>query len=96
MTHHRALGGNYHRNIVGIADTITYLSSTPEAAKKIIDRHDIDYAIVCLNADTYASYADGYPESITAMLVNKNPPDFAKLVRDDLEDGAFLIYRFKN
>lgn len=47
LSHHSVLAGPYHRAETPILDTLRAGSGTPEEAREVIARQDIDYVVVC-------------------------------------------------
>ena len=47
LSDHSVLSGPYHRAEVPILDTLRAGSGAPEEARAVIDRHKIDYVVVC-------------------------------------------------
>lgn len=91
-TSHRALSGNYHRNIKGISAQIHLATSSPEKAYEIMKSSSVDYVHFC------------HPSPETHNLVKENNDGlYARLLRGDvptyltpaltLEDGVVTIYK---
>ena len=95
-THHRALGGNYHRNVEGISDMIKILRGSADQVEPLLRKHGADYVYVCSSNRSYTFFKDNYPEGLVADLIDSETPVFMELIRGDLENGAVKIYRVLN
>ena len=60
MTKHRALSGNYHRNIGGISAQINIATSHPDVALDLLRHNGVNYVLFC------------YPSVEVEMLINEN------------------------
>ncbi len=92
-THHRALSGNYHRNVSGLADGIAIMRNPTETALSLLKKHDAEYFLTCEFSERYRAHAKAYPDSLTAKIMSNDLPAFVTPLQEDLEGGAVRIYR---
>ncbi len=93
-THHRALSGNYHRNVDGIVSNIRIFTSPPQAARREIMQSGVDYIHVCIGAEDSLSLADYNPEGLMAQLIAGKAPDYLTLLWSG-SGGSVSIYGVK-
>ena len=96
QTHHRALDGNYHRNVEGIKTSIDIFTSPPERAGELIRRHKVDYIYFCRTTRETTLFADHAPNGLMAKLLDGNAPGYLMPAGPDFGDGAVTIYKVIN
>ncbi len=98
LTHHSALAGNYHRNIVGISESIKMVKATPDVAFPLIRDNKIDYVLFCNTAKDADDSETTTPEaelSLAGALFAGIVPDYLEPVTEPMEDGLVYIFRVK-
>jgi len=91
QTSHHILGGNYHRNIIGVTDTIYFYTGSKEQALTIIQKHGIDYIHICRSSGELARLTRYSDDSFAARLKAGEPVDFFDVIFES-EDGENVIY----
>ena len=93
FTPHRALSGNYHRNIAGISAQIKIATSNPNDSVLILRQHNVDYVHFCRPSLETESLLNENPNGLYGMLQAGNVPHYLEAAVPDIEDGAVSIYR---
>lgn len=75
-TGHRALTGNYHRNLEGISAAIDIFASSPERAKALMNARRISYLVFCKGVSGSEVYREKAPEGLIAQLEDGYRPDW--------------------
>lgn len=92
-THHRALSGNYHRNIAGISQQIKISISDPSVSKALLREAGVDYLHFCRVTKEADILVEENEDGLFSALMNDSVPDYLVPATDALEDGAVSIYR---
>lgn len=74
LTHHNAVIGPYHRNARQILDVMLAWRGTPENARATVERHRIDYVLICPNLSESTVYRVEAPRGFYSQLVNGKVP----------------------
>ena len=91
-TDHRALSGNYHRNIAGISAQIHLATSAPDQSYDILKTTGSDYLHFCKASPETNNLVKENKDGLYAQLSEGNVPDFLSpaLV---FEEGNVVIYK---
>jgi len=92
-THHRAINGNYHRNVEGIKLSIDIFTSLPEKSGELLKENKIDYLHLCRTTRETTQLVDHSPEGLIAHLNAGNIPDYLAPIGLDLEEGSVTLYK---
>ena len=89
-THHRAMGGAYHRNVRGNMNALEALLAPPDEARRLARAAGVDLVAACDGLIDLASYATERPGSLAALLVAHDPPAWLERVPTQ---GPWRVYR---
>lgn len=95
-TEHRALNGNYHRNVEGIKASIDIFISPPKKSGVLLKKYNVDYLHFCRTTRETTSLTDYSPDGLFASLANGDVPNYLGPIGPDLEDGSVTIYKVIN
>jgi hypothetical protein len=94
VTHHRALGGPYHRNGQAIADSMNAFRGSPEQGRAIINKHRSDYLLICPHMNQATIFRARAPQGFYAQL--ERGAEFEWLEPIDLgKDSPLKMWRVK-
>lgn len=91
-TDHRALSGNYHRNIAGISAQIHLATSAFDKSYEILKTTGSDYLHFCKASPETSNLIKENKDGLYAQLSEGNVPDFISPVLV-FEDGNVVIYK---
>ena len=74
VTHHDAVAGPYHRNGAAILDVMRSFRGSPEHARQVVARRDIDYVLICPNMSESTIYRSVAPRGFYAQLARGRAP----------------------
>ena len=77
------LAAPYHRAQNAILDAHRIFAGSPEAAKAILERRNIDYVLLCTTSTVRLITGEKYPDSLTALLESDTPPTWLDQVASD-------------
>jgi hypothetical protein len=89
-THHRAMGGAYHRNVRGNVTALETLLAPPDEARRLAKAAGVDYVAACDGLVDLDSYATERPRSLAARLVAHDAPGWLEPVP---VEGPWRVYR---
>lgn len=89
------LAAPYHRAQNAILDTHAIFSGSPDAARPILQRRNIDYVMLCVSSTVRLVTGDLYPGSLVDALENDTPPDWLEPVITG-QTGFLRIYRVRD
>lgn len=92
-TPHRAISGNYHRNIAGISMQIKIATSAPSQSQALLQEAGVDYLHFCRTTNETEIMVNENKDGLFGVLMDGTVPPFLVPAMDDLEDGAVSIYR---
>ena len=94
LTPHSVLATSHHRNDKAMADQIRLFTSAPDAARQILEAHDIHYIVVCDDEAELDIYAENHPEGLWAQLTKGQRPDWLQPVH--IRDNRLIIWRVRS
>jgi hypothetical protein len=93
-TDHSVLAAPYHRNNHGNGEFVRAMIAKPDEARKIAEASGAAYLVFCPARAEFASYADGNPDGLAALMLADLVPDWLDPVAFD-PDAPFRIYRIR-
>lgn len=94
-TPHAVVATGHHRANLAMRDVIAGLTSSPEEARPIVERHQADYVVVCADiAEPHLLASLGGEESLVAGLLSDAPPDWLEPVDLDGPE-ALKVWRVR-
>ena len=90
LTPHSVLATSHHRNDKAMADQIQIFTSEPEAARRILEAHDIGYIVACDEEAELDIYARKHPAGLWGQLSEGRRPEWLKPVH--LRDSNLTIW----
>ena len=91
-TKHRALSGNYHRNIKGITAQIHLATSSPQKSYDIMANAGVEYVHFCNPSPETQNLAKENAEGLYVRLLEQDIPRYLMPVLT-LENGGVIIYK---
>jgi hypothetical protein len=91
LTPHSVLATSHHRNDKAMADQIRILTSAPDAARDLLEAHNIRFIVACEAEPELALYANKQPEGLWAQLVEGRKPAWLQPVH--IRDNDLLVWR---
>jgi hypothetical protein len=92
VTHHRAVGGPYHRNGEAIADVMKAFRGSPEQARRIVAKYRADYLLICPNMSTSTIFRAEAPNGFYGQLERNRVPGWLQPVPLP-KDSPFRMWR---
>lgn len=92
VTHHSAVAGPYHRNGEAIADVMKAFRGDEAQARRIIEKYDSDYVLICPNMSTSTIFRAETPKGFYVQLEQGEIPGWLEPVELP-EDAPFKMWR---
>lgn len=92
-TPHRALFGNYHRNIEGIATALNIFTADTETARRLLRETSVGYIHLCKDKRVLNLYSEIAPDSFLKPLYKGDYPDFLEPIHGQNLSEPSLIYK---
>ena len=93
LTPHSVLATSHHRNDQAMGDQIRIFTSEPEAARDLLEAHNIRYIIACEAEPELALYAKKHPHGLWARLARDEKPDWLQSVH--IRDAELKLWRMR-
>ena len=91
LTPHSVLATSHHRNDQAMADQIRIFTSAPDAARGLLEAHNIRYIVTCDAEPELALYAKRQPDGLWAQLSKGRKPEWLQPVH--IRDNGLYIWR---
>lgn len=90
---HRAVFGNYHRNIEGGTLALTVFFSEPELAQKLLQENQVTYLHLCTGGAALQLYSARETATFMQALLAGDAPNFLQRVNEPSDEHDAIIYR---
>lgn len=91
---HRVLSGPYHRNLEGNRLALDAHMGSPDEARAIVERHQVDLVAICPDNGESWLLAKRSPDGLLAMLIDGDAPEWLEPVAGSA-DQSLRLYRVR-